>query len=88
MLAEFKLWADDPGSCALHRLESLEALSLGIEGKASLWTALSAAADATPTLRVCDYGRLLTRARDQRTRVDARRVAVAPATLAIADFGQ
>jgi hypothetical protein len=76
-----KLLVDDPNGGDFLLFEILEALSLGIEGKASLWTALSAAAATSPALRRLDYDRLLARARDQRQRVDARRLALAPATL-------
>jgi hypothetical protein len=61
--------------------ESLEALSLGIEGKKSLWVALSAAAEVSPELRIADYERLKKRAEEQRNRVEAKRLEVAKAAL-------
>ena len=76
-----KLRLDDPTGGNFLLFEIMEALSLGIEGKAALWTSLSAAAESTPALRLRDYGRLLARARDQRARVEARRVSLARATL-------
>jgi hypothetical protein len=78
---ELKLRLDDPGHGDLRLFESLEALSLGIEGKKSLWLALSAAAETTPSLRIADYERLKQRAEDQRNRVEARRLEAAKATL-------
>jgi len=45
---------------------ALETLSLGIEGKESLWTALEAVADCYPTLRGIDFAMLQERARRQR----------------------
>ena len=45
-----KLRLDDPSGGALHRLEALEAVSVGIEGKRLLWRALAAAAEGTPGL--------------------------------------
>src|SRR3954463_2941221 len=43
-LAELKLRRDDPAAGAFRLMESTEAVSLGIEGKRSLWRSLSAAA--------------------------------------------
>src|SRR5918998_2620795 len=50
-LSEIKLHLDDAGDGALPRLEALEKISLGIAGKAALWDALAAAAEAAPELR-------------------------------------
>jgi hypothetical protein len=82
--ARLKLAADDPAGGALRLLESLEVLSLGIEGKRCLWLSLEAASSGNPALCGPDYGRLVRRAEDQRTRVesarlDAARVALSPA---------
>ncbi|HEV7473062.1 MAG TPA: hypothetical protein VGN90_03370 [Pyrinomonadaceae bacterium] len=78
---ELKLRIDDPAHGDLRLFESLEALSLGIEGKKSLWLALAAAAEVTPGLRIADYERLKQRAEDQRNRVETRRLEVAQAAL-------
>ena len=78
---ELKLRRDDPARGDLRLFESLEALSLGIEGKRSLWLALSAAADVSPALRIVDYPRLIQRAEEQRRRAEAERLAVAKAAL-------
>src|SRR5215207_2466754 len=43
-LAELKLRLDDPSAGPFRLMETTEALSLGIEGKRSLWRALAAAA--------------------------------------------
>ncbi len=80
-VAELKLRLDDPTRGDLRLLQSLEALSLGIEGKKSLWLALSAAAEVSPFLRIADYERLKQRAEEQRTRVETRRLEVAKAAL-------
>lgn len=76
-LTEVKLRLDDASGGALHRLEALEAVSVGIEGKRLLWRALAAAAEGTPGLRGTDYGRLEQRAEDQRQRVEAFRLEAA-----------
>jgi hypothetical protein len=78
---ELKLRFDDPAQGNLRLFESLEALSLGIEGKKGLWQALSAAAEVTPGLQVADYERLKNRAEDQRSRVEAKRLEAAKAAL-------
>ena len=75
--AELKLRLDDPAGGSLRLFESLEALSLGIEGKRSLWRALAAAAEEAPHLRVADYEDLIRRAEEQRSRVEAARLEAA-----------
>jgi hypothetical protein len=76
-----KLRLDDPEQGNFLLFETLEALSVGIEGKAALWTALAAAAEVTPRLRRRDYDRLVARARSQRERVEGRRLSLARSTL-------
>jgi hypothetical protein len=82
---ELKLRLDDPAGGELRLFESFEALSLGIEGKRSLWLALSAVAENTPALQIIDYGRLIKRAEEQRARVEARRIEAAAAALSRTD---
>jgi hypothetical protein len=79
--ARLKLRMDDPDQGSFLLFEIMEGLSLGLEGKAALWTSLAAAAEVTPRLRVRDYDALLRRARSQRERVDARRLSLARTTL-------
>src|SRR5689334_9178391 len=57
-LTEVKLEADDESGGALRRLERLEAIALGIDGKAALWSALNAASAIAPELRGPDYDAL------------------------------
>jgi hypothetical protein len=80
-LTELKLRLDDSAHGDLRLFESLEALSLGIEGKRSLWLALSAAAELSPEFRIADYEQLKKRAEEQRNRVEAKRLEVAKAAL-------
>ena len=80
--AELKLRLDDPKGGSLRLFESLEALSLGIEGKKSLWRALAAAAEEAPHLRAADYEDLIRRAEEQRGRVETARLEAARRTLA------
>ncbi len=80
-VTQIKLRLDDPDHGQLRLFESLEALSLGIEGKKSLWLALSAAAKVTPGLQLADYEGLMQKAEDQRNRVEVKRLEAAKAAL-------
>jgi hypothetical protein len=80
-LAEMKFAMDDD---SLRRLERLEAVSLGIQGKLSLWRALYAASKVDERLQGLDYERLTQRARDQRDRVEALRIDAARSALTFA----
>jgi hypothetical protein len=80
-MTELKLRFDDPKDGPLRLFESLEALSLGIEGKRSLWIALMAAAEKVPSLRILDYERLRQRAQEQRDRVETQRIETAKKAL-------
>jgi hypothetical protein len=57
---------------------ALEGLVLGITGKCVLWHGLEAAAVGVPELRGPDYARLQMRAKEQRDRVEAKRLELAP----------
>lgn len=65
----------DEGS--LGAFETLEALSLGILGKAALWRALRELSRTDARLRGPDYEALLDRALRQHDRIDACRLAMA-----------
>lgn len=69
-VARLKMAADDPTDGAFRAFESLEIISLGVEGKISLWTALTAAAGTNPILSGLDYPRLIERARTQRRKLE------------------
>jgi hypothetical protein len=75
--ARIKLLLEDPAGTQLARLEKLEALALGIEGKLALWRALLAVAEDIPALRKVDLARLDQRADDQHQRVETRRIEAA-----------
>jgi len=79
---QLKLKMDDAASGPLRLFEILEVLSLGIEGKRSLWKALEAAAVANAGLQSLDYARLQQRAADQRQRAEKHRLEAAKAALA------
>lgn len=86
-ITELKLSFDDPKDGSLRLFESLEALSLGIEGKRSLWIALIAAAEKSPSLRILDYQHLKQRAEEQRDRVETLRIETAKKALALNTTG-
>ncbi|HEY0789909.1 MAG TPA: hypothetical protein VGD78_02485 [Chthoniobacterales bacterium] len=73
-LARVKVRLEDPAGGPLARLEQLDTLALGIEGKKALWRALAAAAVPVPTV---DLARLEARAGDQRERVEIHRLQAA-----------
>jgi hypothetical protein len=76
-LARVKLLLEGAGGGPLARLEALEALALGIEGKRALWAALAVTAAAVPPLQGVDFERLKQRAQHQRERVEAFRLEAA-----------
>ena len=78
--ARVKLRLAGPGGEELGRLEALDALSLGIEGKRALWLALAAA--ASPKRPTADFAALARRAAAQRKGVERRRIAAARRVLA------
>ena len=61
----------------LARVETLEALLLGVRGKRALWAALEALAHTDGRLRDVDFGALGRRAEDQLGRIERRRLAAA-----------
>lgn len=80
--ARLKLRFDDPARGNFLLYQILETLSLGIEGKSSLWTALEAAAEDAPALRLENYDALRQRAVQQRDRVESHRITSARTTFA------
>jgi hypothetical protein len=80
-MTQLKMQIDDRSDGALRLFESLEALSLGIEGKLALWRALKAVADLSSYLERSDYERLMKRAIEQRSRAEALRLNAAIAAL-------
>ena len=83
-IAEAKFEMDDQAGGLLGRLERLEALALGIEGKLSLWRALEAASATNAALGELDYATLSQRAKDQRERIESLRIQTARAALTMA----
>jgi len=61
------------GYSALSRLEELELLSLGVEGKLSLWQALRHTHADDSRLAAVDLDELIQRARSQRRRLERQR---------------
>src|SRR5688572_11175043 len=81
---EAKLEVDDQSGGLLRRLERLEAVGLGIDGKLALWHALEAASSIDARLQGPDYGHLIQRAEEQRARVESLRIEAARSALSLA----
>jgi hypothetical protein len=71
-----------PGSSEAARLEELEVLSLGIEGKRMLWNVLGTLASSDGRLVGFDFAGLERRAESQRHRLEPLRLELAAAALA------
>jgi len=76
-LGHAKLLLDSPGGREFRDFEALEALALGIQGKAALWRALGLLAGKVADLAPFDFTRLEQRAQEQFQRVDRLRLAAA-----------
>ena len=73
------------GYSLLSKMEELEVMSLGIEGKAKLWSALATVAERRPQLAKFDFETLGVQARLQHDRVDALRLEAAREALAVSE---
>jgi hypothetical protein len=81
-LAELKMHVDDPSAGAnLRRLELIEALAIGVDGKQALWAALQRVSERTSALESVDYPRLIARAKSQRQMVEKERLDAAAEAL-------
>lgn len=76
-LSGVKLRVEGSKHVDVHRLHALDSLSLGIEGKKALWTALAAAAEESERLRLADYEALTRRADEQLATLRELRAAAA-----------
>jgi hypothetical protein len=65
----------------LSRLEELEALSLGVEGKLAVWRTLRHTHGDDPRLAGVDFDELAGRAQSQRRRLERRRLRAAEEAL-------
>lgn len=70
------------GYSPLSRLEEIEALSLGVEGKLALWRALSSTHGSDPRLADVGLANLIDRAQSQRRRLESLRTRAADEALA------
>lgn len=80
-LAELKFGDDDSHSAQFGDVVTLEALSIGVEGKLCMWKALETVTDTYPALAALDLKALQKRARDQRERIETKRLELAPLAL-------
>jgi hypothetical protein len=72
-LGRFKLNGSLLSYSPLSRLEEIEGLALGVEGKLSLWQSLKLTYGGDPRLRGVDLDALIERARSQRRRLERQR---------------
>jgi hypothetical protein len=79
-LTSLKLAAESPDA-HFHRMQALETLSLGIQGKHKLWIALQSVASDYPALERFDFPYLQARALDQHAQVEEERLAAARVAL-------
>jgi hypothetical protein len=78
-LGRLKLNGQLTGYSPLSRLEELEILSLGVEGKLGMWRALERAVDHG--IPEAELATLIKRARSQRRRLERQRLEAAPEAL-------
>jgi hypothetical protein len=69
------------GYSPLSRLEEIETLSIGVEGKLALWRALLSTRGSDPRLDGVDLNELIDRARSQRRRLERLRTRAADEAL-------
>jgi hypothetical protein len=79
--SRLKLTGLTSGDDELGTFLSIEALSLGVEGKASLWATLRELRSHYPELQSTDLDELLRRAQHQRRCLEAERMTVASRSL-------
>jgi hypothetical protein len=82
---ELKLKVDDPSDGALHLLESVEMLALGVHGKRGLWVALAVSRESNPALATEDYDALIAQAEAQRALIELVRLDAGKAAFAESD---
>jgi hypothetical protein len=75
--ARLRFAAELIGHAPLSRLEQVEALALGVEGKLSLWQVLRHTLGSDPRLAPIDLEELIARARSQRRRLERLRMRAA-----------
>jgi hypothetical protein len=80
-VSRLKLSETMTGNQDLKRFLEFETLSLGIEGKLSLWRALIEIRDSYAELAATDLARLAKRAESQRSSLEDHRLQVANAAL-------
>jgi len=66
----------------LNAFVTLETLSIGVEGKHCLWKAVKTVESSYPGLAEFNIDELIARAQDQRSRIEAKRLELAPQALA------
>ena len=86
-ITEPKFSGETVGSADFGAFITLETLSIGVEGKLCMWTALKAIESEVPELADTDLDTLVERARSQRDRIEGKRLEWAPRALASTPVG-
>lgn len=76
-LSESKFSGDSTDDPEFGTFLTLETLSIGVEGKHCMWTALKVVEDSVPELAALGVDTLVERAQSQRDRLEAKRLEVA-----------
>jgi hypothetical protein len=80
--SRFKLQRDKSGE-GIGTFEALETLTLGIQGKAALWSVLAVIREVDPRVPAYEFDKLIARARDQFQRVEVQRLSLARTTFGV-----
>jgi len=77
--SRFKLQRDESGE-GIGTFEALETLTLGIQGKAALWSVLAVIREVDSRVPAYEFDKLIARAQDQFQRVEVQRLSPACTT--------
>jgi hypothetical protein len=80
--SRFKLQSDESGE-GIGTFEALETLTLGIEGKADLWSVLAVICEVDSRVPAYEFDKLIARAQDQFQRVEVQRLSLARTTFGL-----
>ncbi|HEX8158794.1 MAG TPA: hypothetical protein VF526_15520 [Solirubrobacteraceae bacterium] len=86
-ITETKFSGETVGSADFGAFITLETISIGVEGKLCMWTALKAIENEVPELADTQIDTLIERARSQRDRIESKRLEWAPRALSGSPVG-
>jgi len=80
--SRLKLQRDESGE-GIGTFEALETLTLGIQGKAALWSVLAVIREVDTQVPAYEFDKLIARAQDQFQRVEIQRLSLARTTFGV-----